>query len=485
MSMSLASLRQVRSSQARLTLVRRNTQPVAVYIARLTATATFAYLLALHVPAGTSRPVLAPLTALLVLQASLFQTIRSGIRKVVSVATGVLVAVGVSAFVEFNWWVLGLLIGGALVLGRLLRLGDDMLEVPISAMLIFSSVGAHAAATGRVVDTLVGTFAGMVGGLILAPLRVQPAREAVGELAGRLADLLDRMAGDLAHSPDPARVNEWLDQARALRGEIERVDDTLRQAEDSVRLNPRSLALPETLPESEVALRGGLETLEHAALTVRGLARSVIDSTRVASDASPVRDEETRGRLGGELTELAHAIRAYGQLVQTLPQGSEPLESELSAHLDEAHRQQDLLAALLEPRTAGDGGASEWPLRGEILSHVDRLRTGLQEDANLSEEQSRTLARKAVRPRIRKAVRPLRKAVPPPARKAVRPLRKAVRPQARRAVPPWARKTMRPGVRKAVRPLRKAVPPLREAVPAMREAVPAMRKAVPPLRGRR
>jgi hypothetical protein len=362
-----------------LMLVRRRTQPVAVYIARLTATATFAYLLALHVPAGTSRPVLAPLTALLVLQASLFQTIRSGIRKVISVTVGVLAAVGVSTVVDFNWWLLGLLIAGTLVLGHLLRLGDDLLEVPISAMLIFSSVGSHAAATGRVIDTLVGTAAGLAGGLAFAPLQVQTAREAVGELAGRLADLLGQLADSLAGEPDPARMGEWLDRARALRGDIERVDDTLRQAEESARLNPRTLRVHGgTLPDTETALRGGLETLEIDAVTIRFLARSLFDATRVPSDASPIRDPETRARLAALLHQLATAIRTYGQLVQTMPAGDKSLEAALDSQLAEAHRQQDALADLLEPRTTSDGEASEWPLRGEILSHVDRLRTGLR-----------------------------------------------------------------------------------------------------------
>jgi hypothetical protein len=374
-----------RTPARQLFLVRKRTQPAAVYIARLTATATFAYLVALVVPAGTSRPVLAPLTALLVLQASLFQTIRSAIRKVVSVTAGVLVAVTLSAFVGFSWWLLALLIAGALLLGYLLRLGDDLLEVPISAMLIFSSAGEHAAASGRVVDTLVGVAAGLLGGMAFAPLRVQPAREAVGELAGRLAGLLDGMAADLAdtpdgETPDPARVGEWLDQTRALRGEIERGDDTLRQAEDSARLNPRTLRALGELPATEVALRQGLETLEHAAVTLRVLARSVLDSARIDSNASPVRDEQTRARLAGVLGELGAAVRAYGQLAQTLPAESEPLHSELTAKLEEAHRQQDLLADTLEPRTAPEGGRTEWPLRGEILSHVDRLRTELQVD---------------------------------------------------------------------------------------------------------
>jgi hypothetical protein len=360
-------------------------QPTA-YIARLTATATFAYLLALLGPFGTSRPVLAPLTALLVLQASLFQTIRSGMRKVVGVTAGVLAAVAVSAVVGFSWWLLALLIAGTLVLGIVLRLGDDLLEVPISAMLIFASGGPHLAATGRIVDTLVGTAAGLVGGLVFAPLRVQPAREAVGELAGQLAGLLDGMAGDLTGTRgtctrDQARIADRLNQATALRGEIERADDTLRQAEESVRLNPRTLRTPGALTVTRVALRGGMETLEHAALAARVLARSLHDSSRIDSDASPVRDAQTRERLGGVLGKLAGAIRTYGRLVQTLPSGNEPLESELAAQLADAHRHQDLLAAMLEPRTAPDGVSSEWPLRGEILSHVDRLRTGLQVEA--------------------------------------------------------------------------------------------------------
>ena len=53
-----------------LTLVRHRAQPTAATIVRLTVTAVFAYLLALLVP-NASRPVMAPLTALLVVQVSI------------------------------------------------------------------------------------------------------------------------------------------------------------------------------------------------------------------------------------------------------------------------------------------------------------------------------------------------------------------------------------------------------------------------------
>src|SRR6202050_3472506 len=196
-----------RRQAEQLTLVRRRAQPTAVYTARLTGTAVFAYLLALQLPGGSTRSVLAPLTALLVVQATLFHTIRSAVQRVVGVTAGVLAAVAVAAYVPFSWWVLGLLIAGALCLGLVLRLREDILEVPISAMLIFS-VDTHAAATSRITETLVGAAAGLAAGLLLAPLRGQPAKDAVGDLSRQMADLLGQMADGLREAPDQRRAAE-------------------------------------------------------------------------------------------------------------------------------------------------------------------------------------------------------------------------------------------------------------------------------------
>jgi gas vesicle protein len=259
----------------------------------------------------------------------------------------------VAAYVPFSWWVLGLLIAGALVLGLILRLREDILEVPISAMLIFS-VDSHAAATSRITETLVGAAAGLAAGLIFAPLRVQPAKDAVGELSRQMADLLGRMADGLAEAPDPKRATEWLDRTRELRGEIERMDEALGQAEESVRLNPRRIRSG----DPAAGLRDGVDTLERAAIDMRVLARSVADSARIDSEHTPVREAETRARLAAVLAELSAAVRAYGQLLEAEPASgeqdghagrggvaAEPLTEVLADHLEEARRQQDRLAA--------------------------------------------------------------------------------------------------------------------------------------------
>lgn len=111
----------VRRTPETLTVVRYRTQPTAVTIARLSVTAMFAYGVALFVPYTSAQPVLAPLTALLVAQVTLYQTLRSAITRVAAVVAGVLVAVAVSKFVGFTWWSLGLTIVAALIIGYSLR----------------------------------------------------------------------------------------------------------------------------------------------------------------------------------------------------------------------------------------------------------------------------------------------------------------------------------------------------------------------------
>ncbi len=384
-----------------LTLVRRHAQPTTVYITRLTLTAVFAYLVAQQLPGGSPRSVLAPLSALLVAQATLYHTIRSAIQRVVGVTAGVVAAVAVAAYVPFTWWVLGLLIAGTLALGLVLRLREDTLEVPISAMLIFS-VDTHVYATTRITESIVGAAAGLAAGLIFAPLRVQPAKNAVGDLARQMADLLGQMADGLAlpDPPDPRRAGEWLEKTRDLRLEIQRVDDALAQAEESVRLNPKRLRFG----NPAAGLRDGLNTLERAATDMRVLARSVSDSTWLDSEYSPVKEAETRARLAAVIAELSAAVRAYGQVIEIGPElpgangpSGEPAEppaiAELEDHLEEAQRQQDKLADLLQtdPAEHPEG----WPLRGEILAHVDRLRAEL-EPSHLP-EQAQTRARSPLR----------------------------------------------------------------------------------------
>jgi hypothetical protein len=346
-------------------LVRRRAQSHAVFVGRLTVTATVSYLIALLVPGTSDRPTLAPLTALLVLQISLYRTLRSAAQRVGSVTGGVLVAVVLAWALGFTWWSLGLAIGAALVLGHLLRLGEHVLEVPISAMLILSlPTGVNAA--DRVLETLIGAAAGMVAGLVLSPPRVQPAEEAIEELGHEMGALLDEMSEGLRRDPSHEETVDWLTRSRTLGRELARVDRALDDAEDSLRLNPRATSLP----HASVALRTGLEALEHVWVTIRGLARSIADSTRGADD--PAFGRTAQDHLADLLENLATAMHVYGRMIRSEVAGDTArVESELRQSLGSAEDHRDRLAATLSRMSAND--PSEWPLRGELLVHLDRL----------------------------------------------------------------------------------------------------------------
>jgi uncharacterized membrane protein YgaE (UPF0421/DUF939 family) len=346
-------------------VIRRRAQPAVTTIVRLTVTAVFAYLMGVLLT-GTPRPVLAPLTALLVAQVSVYQTLRSAVTKVASVVAGVLLAVGLSAWVGFTWWALGLTIALSLGTGYALRFGDNILEVPISAMLILSD-GTRTAADRRIIETFVGAGAGLIAGLVLTRPRVQSAEDAVVELCGKMAGLLDDMARGLNEDRLGDAVG-WLRQARTLTEDTRYVDEAIHQAEESLRLNPRGLRLPDSTP----TLREALETLEHEATTVRLLARSLADGAQLTGDGGPLTDPDARRNLARLLAELAAAVRTYGQLaVQDHPVQRERLQRELEQRLTAARAAQDQLGGRLSADPAGR--PVNWPLRGELVSLVDRF----------------------------------------------------------------------------------------------------------------
>lgn len=346
----------------------------------LTATAVVAYLLACLLP-GSSRPVLAPLTAILVVQATRYQTIRSAVQRVASVVAGVVVALAFSAAVGFTWWSLGLVIAVGLLIGSVLRLGDHILEVPISAMLILA-LGSGSAATGRVFDTLAGAAAGLVGGMIFLRVRTQPAEDAIGDVSRRMAGLLEEIAAGLTGGAGAEQTGTWLTRARSLTGELQQVDHTLGEAEDSLRMTPSALRSDRTA----VPLRNGLEALELAAVTIRGLTRALMEDARLPERDAAALAVGTPEVLAEVLWRLAAAIRAYGGLIRADIRGSEGLnDDELARHLAEAREQWDQLIRIQHqaPEPASAGGQ----LRGEIILHLDRLASELQVERLSSSSQ--------------------------------------------------------------------------------------------------
>lgn len=391
-------------------LATRRAQPTVVFIARLTITATAAYLIALALPI-TERPLLAPVAALLVLQYTLYRTIRSALRRVLAVVAGVLIAVLIAGAVGFTWWTLGIAIGVSLVIGHAVRLGDHILEVPISAILILA-LGSYstAGALARVVETLVGAGTGLAASLIASPVRVRPAQDAIAELGSRMGALMDRLADALTRETESETFVHLLHDARELSGDVERTDMALSEAEESMRLNIRAVPLH----PMGMALRSGLETLEHTALNVRGMARSLADRERLPPEGGAY-DAKARIGLARALREAAEVVRAFALLVRA--ESGEEIHTcaeRLRKRLAEGRRRRDEFADALPPWTSAR--SAEGRLHAEMLVHLDRLFDlfDVESRAQAASRRRRRRRREVIRPpqRLRRSARRRRRSHP-------------------------------------------------------------------------
>ncbi|MDX6375073.1 MAG: hypothetical protein QOD98_4061 [Nocardioidaceae bacterium] len=343
-----------------LARVRRDGRGAVLWSLRITVAATASYLVASLVFPGTE-PLLAPLTAMLVVQVTPLSLLASGLDRVIAVVAGVVLAVGFAAVVPLEWWSLGVLILISITLGQFLRLRSNLVEVAISAMLVLGvgAVGAEAAAWQRIAETLVGAAVGIIATLVFPPkVASSDAGRAIDGLADAISELLARAAGELdaMAEEEPQRLagaaREWLDDARRITHDIPVVGAALLRAEEGRRLNVRAVRAPHVEP----GLRQGLEALEHTAVAVRGLMRSVAD----ASDGDWL-DEASAGEVLRDLAEalrqLAAGTDAFGELVRHEGDVEVSLGREDITRLQEAQdgmlrARARLDAALIEARPA-------------------------------------------------------------------------------------------------------------------------------------
>lgn len=361
-------MRDVREWTAPLVrLVGRHRDPVVVQTLRSATAATVAYVVALRLSPEPA-PLTAPLTALLVVQVTLYATLTNGIRRVTAVVTGVLVAIAFSLLVGLTWWSLALLIVAALVVGRLVRVDEYVPEVAISAMLVLGVTTVGNTAWARVVETLIGAVVGLGCNLLLAPpVWVDEAGESIEGLARRLRRLMRRMGEEAAGRTPVDHATARLHEARRLDHDIVEVDAALRQAEDSLRLNPR---VREGLLH-RIVLRTGLDTLEICTVVLRVLARTFADLAK-EREPEPLFAPPTGAAVEQLLSEVGDAVVSFAVLVTTdVSVSAESAESRLTAELHTAAATRDKLAQLLLEDVQRD--ASQWQLLGAMLTEVNRM----------------------------------------------------------------------------------------------------------------
>ncbi|MEU9303440.1 aromatic acid exporter family protein [Streptomyces sp. NPDC048269] len=358
MTQTIAPLRQ---------FVRRRQEPAVTQALRSTAAAVVSYVVALQLSSEPA-PLTAPLTALLVVQVTLYTTLTTGVRRVNSVVAGVLIAIGFSALVGLTWWSLGLIILASLVIGRVVKAGEFVPEVAISAMLVLGVTRVADTAWDRVLETLIGAAVGLLFNvLFVPPVWVRPASDAITDLAARMRTLLQHIGGELGGSTTVEEAAARLHEARRLDNDIAQVDGALRQAEDSLRLNPR---VREGALFSLV-LRTGLDTLEICAVVLRVSCRTLTDLAKVRVE-QPLLPPAISGALQDLYGHMAMAVEAFAELITAqVSANAEEAEARLTKELSTARSSRERLAVLLLEQVRDHPG--DWQLHGALLAEADRV----------------------------------------------------------------------------------------------------------------
>ncbi|MGK5547602.1 aromatic acid exporter family protein [Streptomyces sp. URMC 127] len=388
-------------------LVRRGREPAVVQTVRSTAAAVISYVVALWLSREPA-PLTAPLTALLVVQVTLYSTLTTSVRRVNSVVVGVLIAIGFSVLVGLTWWSLGLIILASLVIGRFVKAGEFVPEVAISAMLVLGVTRVAETAWDRVLETLIGAVVGLLFNVLLVPpVWVQPAGEAIEDLARRMRRLLQDIGEEVTGHTPVAKAAARLHVARRLDHDIVQVDASLRQAEDSLRLNPR---VKEGLLY-RVVLRTGLDALEITAVVLRVICRTLTDLATHRTEEA-LFPAETAAALEELFGHMSLAVENFAVVITThVTASADQAEEHLTRELDAARRTRDHAAGLLLRQVQQH--PRQWQLHGALLAEIDRILDELDVEKRterLTEELDRRSREQRERyPRLHRVVERLRK----------------------------------------------------------------------------
>ena len=185
---------------------------------------------------------LAPWAALLTVHATVFGTLRRGIRQAGASVLGVLVAFAAGQLFGLGVVSVGVVILAGLVIGSVGGLRDDTTTTAATALIVltngYSDRGGILGA--RLLDTAVGIAVGLLVNLLVwPPLRDRSAAKQIDVVAEAVGGVLTKIAARLSGECGPAEVDDWIAETNALDRAIDRAWTVLAQARESGRLNPR------------------------------------------------------------------------------------------------------------------------------------------------------------------------------------------------------------------------------------------------------
>ncbi|GHB66162.1 FUSC family protein [Streptomyces viridiviolaceus] len=312
--------------------------------------------------------LMAPWVALVLVQATVYSSVRLAGQQFTAICVGALVASGAQAVTDDTTGALALSLPLLMLLANWSRFGDQGVYAATTAVFTLASgTAVSASAVGhRVGQAALGAVIGVaVNALVLPPIHLRDVRENLAALAREAGDVLHAVAADLRDTEwDAQTAAGWSSGAARLQRRLDALASARSWSQESLRLTYGPLRAlhraPPAAPPEEEDQRWSRVTGHIAALT-RTLAVAADEHRTPAPPEGPVLD------LYARLLELigdachAEASRLLGERVAR-PDGA------TEATMEELHRRlQDGL------REHAGQGAARTAVLGTLLLQAENL----------------------------------------------------------------------------------------------------------------
>jgi hypothetical protein len=366
-------------------------------------------------------PILASVSALIVVQVTVYQSVRRAIQYSAGIVAGMTGALAIGAYVGINVLTMCLIVVLSLMIGRALRLGTQVNQVAITGLLVLA-FGSHYG-KWRIIDSVVGAVIGVVVNTLVAPPSfTRTAAKEIADLADDLAGLCTRCADGLRGDADRAQsgsasestpgsgsgsssgsdsgeqarqeqaqrerveqekvqrdeqwqhtqAQDWLARSRNLGRSARATRQVAQQAEESLKYHPRkAMHLADVHQVDEAAI-----ALDHVAAQLNSVMRGLTD-LRGGSSGIPAERREVPEELIRLLDDAAKALNAFGRL--QLPDKASPrVYEELSQLISSSKPHARAAAVALHPED--DDPTMLWSIHGALLDDTRRMLRELDPD---------------------------------------------------------------------------------------------------------
>ncbi|MEU9517324.1 FUSC family protein [Streptomyces sp. NPDC048224] len=240
--------------------------------------------------------LMAPWVALVLVQATVYSSVRQAGQQFAAICAGALVASAAQAITDDTTGALALSLPVLMLMANWPRFGRQGIYTATTAVFVLASgTAVSAPAVGhRIGQAALGAVVGVaVNALVLPPIHLRDVRENLAALARESGDVLCTVATDLRETEWEQSAAAWSSDAARLQRRLGALESARSWSQESLRLTSRSLRrlhrAPATVPPEDEDQRWSRVTGNITAL-IRTLAVAADERRTPAPPERPVLD---------------------------------------------------------------------------------------------------------------------------------------------------------------------------------------------------